>query len=129
MSILIIDDHPKLAVLMRYMLDTTGYREALIESVAKVDDAIAHLSETEPSVIFLDNYIPPHRSFKTSLPLLTPHTQAPIILISGSDEAELGIETMPDGLAGYVRKDTMTPDGLEDLLDRVLGANPDASGA
>lgn len=120
MSILIIDDHPRFATLMRYMLAATTYGEQPILTAQKVEDVEAAIEGHELQAVFLDNYVPPHTSFRTSLKILRPLTEAPIILLSGSDAIELGIEVLPPELAAFVLKDQLTKDILQCTLDEVL---------
>lgn len=125
MSILIVDDHPRIAVLMQYMLTATTYGETPVVGVTSIEKAEAFLSENAAALVFLDNYIPPHRNFRTSLDILRPLTDAPVILLSGSDLVDMGLEDLPDGLAAYLQKDTISPSVLQNLIDTVLqGVKP-----
>ncbi|MAK60370.1 MAG: hypothetical protein CMK09_05285 [Ponticaulis sp.] len=123
--LLFIDDHKRTLQLIGVMMSATRFGACESTMVERLSDAEDMLARRTASLIFLDNYLPPHRSFHVPLQRLQAISDAPIILMTSSDLADLGETDIPEGFADYLPKTELSVARLEGLLAAYLGEPPE----
>lgn len=88
----------------------------------RLDDALETLKSLRPAVIVLDNYLGEYDSFHKPLDRIRKLTTCPVILLTGSDLAELGYADVPEGLAGYISKVCINAGKLNEALNAALSS-------
>lgn len=119
-SVLLIDDNETVGRLFGVFLQRTDFSDVRLICVTNVEDGLQVLDDVVPAVILLDNFLGLHRSYHEPLRLIREKCSAPVILVSGSELNELGHETIPPGLSGYISKADLTSESIERLLRPYL---------
>lgn len=109
---LLIDDNQALGRLFEFFLNDHRLAKVGCEQVLTVSDAVNFLKTHTVDIIFLDNRVPPYKSFKETAHLIRQATQAPIILMTGTDLDELGYSDVPAPLSGYLAKNDLSSERL-----------------
>lgn len=114
MCVLMVDDDPALATLVRRALERRGHRTI---HVTTGDEAMARLAEDRIDIISLDHTL----AAETGLDILDrlgPRSiRPPIVYVTGSLDARLAIEAMKRGADDYVVKET-----AEDFFHLLIAA-------
>lgn len=104
MRILLIDDDPVEEKLFRAMIRQHGRDDIDLVCVSSIDEATAYLDAEEVDIVFLDNRLSPHRSFRETVPRLRAGCELPrLVLLSATimdinqhETARFGIERVVD---------------------------------
>lgn len=104
MRILLIDDDPVEEKLFRAMLRQFKRTDIELVCVSSIADAATCLKTMDVDIIFLDNRLTPHRSFRETVPRLRSNGELPrLFLMSASisdinthETARFGIERVID---------------------------------
>ena len=75
-----------------------------LSSVTRLSTAIAHATTTSPDVVLLDLDLPDSRGLETLDSFVSQTSPLPIIVLTGRDENELGIEAIQRGAQEYLYK-------------------------
>ncbi len=118
--ILLIDDNPQIGRVFEVFLLKTHFAEMSFEAVLTAEAGVASLQREPADVVILDNYLGLHESYETPLKLIRNVSDAPVVLMTGSELDELGLGSLPVGLSGYIWKVGMTPASIEDSIERAL---------
>ena len=115
-QVLLIEDNPGDVRLIQEMLrDVNGFSFD-IKHASYLKDGVELLSENNIDVIVLDLTLPDSLSYETFTRIQAEALEVPIVLLTGLDDEELGIQAMRDGAQDYLVKGPL--DG--DLLARAL---------
>jgi DNA-binding response OmpR family regulator len=103
MIILLIEDNPGDVRLLKEML----YKEeAKVElaCAASLEEGLKHLKDNEYGIILLDLNLPDSKGFETFLEVHKRNTDIPVIILTGIDDKELGLEAVRKGAQDYLVK-------------------------
>lgn len=115
-SILIVDDHPIIAVGVEALLRETEY-----DIVCHVRDgslALDAIEEVQPAIVILDERLPNMSGFDIFRALRAKGDQRPVVLLSGIMNEHRAIEAIEAGVNGLVLKHSAS-DQLIHCLDEV----------
>jgi diguanylate cyclase (GGDEF)-like protein/PAS domain S-box-containing protein len=115
-QVLLIEDNPGDVRLIQEMLKEVNGFSFDIKHASYLKDGLALLSENEIDVIVLDLTLPDSQSSETFSRTQAVALEVPIVLLTGLDDEELGIQAMRDGAQDYLVKGPL--DG--ELLARAL---------
>jgi PAS domain S-box-containing protein len=115
-SVLLIDDEESFFILLRRLLAKVPGKKFVTDWVASYDDGLAALRENRHDACLLDYRL----GMRTGLELLREATahgvQAPIIMLTGSDDPQVDQEAMELGAADFLLKDQLDPVMLERVI-------------
>lgn len=102
-SILLIEDDPGDAALIREMLEQQGCR-AQVVTVERLSAGISHLQQNCCDVILLDMNLPDSSGLSTMTRLLDAEPGVPIIVLTGLSDEGFGVEAVKLGAQDYLVK-------------------------
>ena len=116
-SVLIIKDEPNQAELIRYNLESEGYRVAI---ACDGEDGLIQAMETIPDIILLDWMIPKVSGIEVCRRLrkIKSTNEIPIILLTARSEESDKVRGLDIGADDYITK----PYSIKELLARVRAA-------
>ena len=112
--VLIVEDEPALATMMRYNLEKQGYR---VEEVGDGQEAITRIAECRPDLVLLDWMLPVMSGIEVCRQIRRrPMTRdLPVIMITARAEDQDTVRGLNTGADDYITK----PFVIENLLARV----------
>lgn len=119
---LLVDDNQALGRLFAFFLNDLVIANVECEQVLTVSDAVNHLKTHTVDIVFLDNRIPPFKSFKETAQMIRQATEAPIILLTGTDLDELGYSDIPAPLSGYLAKNDLSSERLLTVIQEFTSS-------
>jgi putative two-component system response regulator len=104
LHILIVEDNQADLDLIRETLPDTGLVSFRIESVSRLSDALARLSNEGVDLVLLDLGLPDSQGLETfhKLSEATPHL--PVIILTGNDDQEAAVAAVRNGAQDYLVK-------------------------
>ena len=116
-SVLIVEDEPNQAELIRYNLESEGYRVAI---ACDGEDGLIQAMEKIPDIILLDWMIPKVSGIEVSRQLrrIKSTNEIPIILLTARSEESDKVRGLDIGADDYITK----PYSIKELLARVRAA-------
>ncbi len=103
-SALLIEDNPLDARLLReYLSEVTSTRVAL-ECADRLSAGLQRLHDAPPDVLLLDLGLPESQGLDTLFKVLGETPSAPVIVITGLDDEELGYQAVAQGAQDYLVK-------------------------
>jgi two-component system OmpR family response regulator len=112
--ILVVDDDPDVGFLLSEFFSGEGFRISVAESAKRTREALA---ENDVDLILLDRSLPDEDGFALGRDIMAT-SKAPVIFVTGRDDATEQKEAMALGAADYVVK----PFALQDILAIVQAA-------
>ena len=116
-SVLIVEDEPNQAELIRYNLESEGYRVAI---ACDGEDGLIQAMETIPDIILLDWMIPKVSGIEVCRQLrkIKSTNEIPIILLTARSEESDKVRGLDIGADDYITK----PYSIKELLARIRAA-------
>ncbi|MCA9072575.1 MAG: response regulator, partial [Planctomycetaceae bacterium] len=114
--ILIVEDNPDDVIFVEEMLsqsDHFSYQLTMADTLAK---GLERLAEGETDLVLLDLSLPDSFGLKTLESTLDHSPGVPILIMTGHDEAEAGMEAVRKGAQDYLVKGKLT----DELLTRTI---------
>jgi two-component system sensor histidine kinase/response regulator len=112
-KILIVDDEPEIAQVLKLYLDDEGYACSLASAGSAALDMLEN--EKDYAVVLLDINMPGLDGVTVLKRLQDAGSDTAVIMMSGHGSEELAVECMRNGAEDYISK----PFGLEDMLMRI----------
>jgi DNA-binding response OmpR family regulator len=104
LQILVIEDNPADADLIRELLPATGPTSFQIESVARLADAVIRLKDEGHDLVLLDLGLPDSQGLQTLRRLRQAAPGVAVIVLTGTDDNELGLAALHEGAQDYLAK-------------------------
>jgi CheY-like chemotaxis protein len=104
LRILIVEDNPADADLIREMLPQAGPLNFQVESAERLSGALARLERKGIGLVLLDLGLPDSRGLSTFHALRQAAPGIPVIVLSGNDDQELATNAVRDGAQDYLVK-------------------------
>jgi two-component system, NarL family, sensor histidine kinase UhpB len=123
-SILLIEDDPEYRRLLQRWLTGSGGSEFGVRSAERLDDAWNRIAVSD--LILLDLGLPDAQGLETVVAARDLAGNAPIVVITGSDDADIGRRALRAGADGFVSKRRADPVILHTVVRRVLTARAHA---
>jgi len=121
-KLLLIDDHQQIARIFQVFLEKTRHAAMAFEATLTLEQGLEIIKREVVSVIVLDNYLGLYENYEEPLRQIRSLTDAPVILLTGSELSEIGLSEVPDELAGYLWKVGLLPEHIESVLDELFPA-------
>jgi Flp pilus assembly CpaE family ATPase len=120
LTILVIEDSPEYAELIRHWIEISSGRPALIPNWADTLRAGLHrLAQGDVDIIILDLDLPDSSGFQTFASVQAHARGVPIVILSADDSQALALRAIQEGAEDYLVKSTCGP---ELLLRTMLNA-------
>jgi DNA-binding NarL/FixJ family response regulator len=113
-TVVIVDDHSSFRRSARELLEVEGF-----DVVGEAADGLSGLRlarELEPELVLLDVALPDMSGFDVAAGLAG--TPSKVILTSSREGSDYGGRVRRSGALGFVPKDGLTPEALNELLER-----------
>ncbi|WP_372749829.1 ATP-binding protein [Litorivivens sp.] len=120
MKILLVDDSPADRALLQRLLKKCAATTA-VQEAHTIANALRHLIQSKPDVVLLDYRMPGIADFEGLDLVRNIDTLIPVILISGFGDRRLGATALSAGADGYLQKDGLTAQALENTLTIAQG--------
>ncbi|MBC7837612.1 MAG: response regulator [Nitrospiraceae bacterium] len=114
--ILLVEDNPGDARLAQELLDECSDFDFHVTCVGRVSDARDVLSKQAIDLIFLDLGLPDSEGLEGLRRLTSMLLNAPIIVLSGSNDKALALEALKHGAQDYLIKGTMNAEALSRVI-------------
>jgi DNA-binding NarL/FixJ family response regulator len=114
MTVLVVDDHSGFRACARRLLEREGYRV-----VAEAADGAAALRcaiDTRPELAIVDVHLPDHDGFEVAARLAALEDAPAVVLTSSHDRAEIDPLVAGSSARGFVPKDELSREAIEDLV-------------
>jgi two-component system, OmpR family, phosphate regulon response regulator PhoB len=124
-SILVIEDEEPLQVLLRYNLESEGYK---VRHSAQGEDALYLIAEEKPDLVLLDWMLPGISGIEVCR-LIRAKTEArdiPIIMLTARNEEAERVRGLATGADDYLVKPFSVPELLARIKTILRRVNPDA---
>jgi two-component system KDP operon response regulator KdpE len=108
---LVVDDDPRIRMLVRVNLEARGYQ---VEEAANGREAIACVEQGTPALVILD-LVMPEISGDQVCTWIRERSDVPIIVLSAHDDEELKVQALDAGADDYVTK----PFAPEEFMARI----------
>jgi PAS domain S-box-containing protein len=109
MKILLVEDNPGDALLIREMLADAGRHTFALERVAKLTDGLALLARGEVDLILLDLDLPDSHGLDTFISVHHQAPDVPVVILTGLADDALAITAVREGAQDYLFKNEITP--------------------
>ena len=119
MSVLLIDDHALFRIGLEGLLEKRGIE--VIAATASGDEGIKKAQELNPDIILLDMRMPGMSGSQTLRRLREAKVEAPVVMLTTSNEERDLIESLRAGAQGYLLKDIDPDDLVKSLTDVLAG--------
>jgi DNA-binding NarL/FixJ family response regulator len=110
--VLLIEDDPEDAYLIRQALDEEGEGSFSLLRVERLDAAIGSVGRTGADVVVADLTLPDARGVEVPETLLSQFPHIPLVVLTGTRDEELGLLSIRLGAEDFISKGQMTPRGL-----------------
>ena len=123
-SVLLIEDDPDYRRLVERWLTTSSEAQFGVRSAARLDDAWNRIAASD--VIVLDLGLPDANGLETLVAARDLAGNAPIVVLTGSEDADIGQRALRAGADGFVSKRRADPQILHAVLRRAITAREHA---
>ena len=113
-TVLVVDDHPGFRACVRRLLEREGYR--VVAEAADGASAVTCAREFKPQLALVDVYLPDVDGFEVAARLAGLDGGPAVVLTSSHDRAELEPLVPGSGARGFVLKDELSREAIEELL-------------
>jgi len=120
-AVLLIEDNPGDARLVRELLAEARDRAFTLETVGRLAEGLDRLDDTPYGAVLLDLCLPDAVGLDTLLQTSTRAAHVPIIVLTGLDDEGVGVEAVQHGAQDYLVKAGLTPDILTRSLRYAIG--------
>ena len=105
LRLLVVDDNPHDVELVRAQLSEAHLdRPFLVESVARLSDAVRRLARGDVDVVLLDLGLPDANGTQGVVRLSREASDVPVVVLTGTDNEALGLRAVRDGAQDYLIK-------------------------
>lgn len=104
LRILVVEDNPADTDLLRDLLPATGPESFQLESVTRLAEALARLQADGIDLVLLDLGLPDSQGLPALRQLHQAVPNVPVIILTGTDDNELGVAAMQAGAQDYLVK-------------------------
>ena len=110
--VLLIDDNPEDARLLREMLNEPGSHTTELTAVECMSDAEKHLAEHAVDIILLDLGLPDAQGLEAVRRARAAAPRVPLVVLTGLDDESLAVQALQEGAQDYLIKGQIETRGL-----------------
>jgi diguanylate cyclase (GGDEF)-like protein/PAS domain S-box-containing protein len=119
-EILLVEDNPGDARLLRGMVDGEAPRGTALTHVASMTEAERHLSQREVDIILLDLMLPDGHGLGALRRARAAAPRVPLVVLTGLDDARLAAQAVQEGAQDYLIKGQIEAHGLLRALRNAI---------
>ncbi len=119
--VLIVDDEPKVRLVFRATLESSGYA---VDEAADLREALARFREASPDLILLDLQMPRLDGMATLEYLRDAGVEAPVVIVMAHGSIPDMVVAMKLGAIDFLAK-PLTPDSLRRVVAEVIRRHAD----
>jgi signal transduction histidine kinase len=108
-TVLLVEDNPGDTRLVEEMLDNSGTNSYDITHLESLSAALDQLSEARPDIILLDLNLPDSHGAETFDSVAEHDIDAPVVVLTGLDDEQLGLQLVQQGAQDYLVKGELSP--------------------
>ena len=113
-TVLLVDDHAGFRTCARRLLEREGYD--VVGEAGDGESAVARAFELKPQLALVDVYLPSIDGFEVARRMAELEGAPAVVLISSRDRSELDPLVPGSGARGFVPKDELSREAIEELL-------------
>ena len=106
--VLLVEDDPGQAVVIKVLLARIPTGQFTLETAGRLSAALDSLANAAADVILLDLSLPDSQGLDTVIKVRNCAASIPIVVLTGSDDENLALETINHGAQDYLLKGTLT---------------------
>jgi len=114
--VLLIEDNPGDARLILEMLEESGADEFVVDRVDRLSTALERMTAHAPDAVLLDLDLPDSSRLETFSQIYAQSPQTPIVVLTGLDNEDAGIEAVRAGAQDYLVKGMISGTALIRVL-------------
>jgi DNA-binding NarL/FixJ family response regulator len=114
LTVLVVDDHPGFRACARRLLEREGYR--VVAEAGDGASGIARARELRPQLALVDVYLPDIDGFEVAARLADLDPPPAVVITSTRGRAELEPLIVDSSARGFVTKDQLSRESIEELL-------------
>jgi PAS domain S-box-containing protein len=115
-TVLLVEDSPGDARLLREMLHEGGFRNAELTHVTRMTEAEKHLSNHPVDIVLLDLGLPDAQGLAVVRRAQAVASRVPLVVLTGLDDGSLATEALQEGAQDYLIKGQIDALGLQRAL-------------
>src|SRR5258706_2739066 len=115
-TILVVEDNPGDALLLRKMLDRDGSHKFALTHVGRMSDAEKHLAENDFDIILLDLGLPDAQGLEALRRAHAAAPHVPLVVLTGLDDESLAAQALQEGAQEHLIKGQVDTRGLLQAL-------------
>ncbi|GAB4234809.1 MAG: hypothetical protein Kow0049_18970 [Stanieria sp.] len=119
-SLLLVEDNPADAYLLIEMLEEAEAEQWEIVSAKSLHSALELLGNSSFAVVLLDLSLPDSKGLNTITRIQTVAPDLPIVVLTGTDDRELALQTIVRGAQDYLVKGKISPDVLVRVIHYAI---------
>lgn len=104
MNLLLVEDNPGDARLIKEMLIDGSMEQGTLDFVRSLQEAIDHVKSLKIDCILLDLSLPDSYGIDTVMKMRAEAPEIPIVVLTGNEDAEQGVEAVQRGAQDYLPK-------------------------
>lgn len=104
MRVLIVEDDPEFATMLRVILTEAHIGQFDPALVRSLDEAVTKLKGSEFDIVLLDLFLPDSEGHKTFVKILEQIPDTPIVVVTGLDDKAVAIQCVREGAQDYLVK-------------------------
>ena len=112
-KVLLVEDNPGDIALMEEMLSDSRTASFEVITASRLQEGIAKMEAESPDVVLLDLGLPDSTGLKTLEGAVGPAAKAPVVVLTGHTDEELGIKALSMGAQDYLVKGQVESWALE----------------
>jgi PAS domain S-box-containing protein len=119
-EVLLIEDNPDDAELIRRKLEKSANTRFSITSVTRLQDGLDHLARNKPDLILADLGLPDSHGLDTVTKILLNSPHIPLVVLSGFDDEAIAIKAVKSGAQDYLVKGQLEDTQIERSLSYAI---------
>jgi diguanylate cyclase (GGDEF)-like protein len=112
LRLVLVEDNPGDARLIREYLAEAGAEPPVLEHFERLEEALLRLISPGVSCVLLDLSLPDARGLDALIRARKVAPEVPIVVVTGRADQALGIEALQEGAQDYLVKDQLSPGGI-----------------
>lgn len=117
---LLVEENDVDARLVELMIRASPVKHLEISRVVRLSEALEHLSRNETDLVLLDLNLPDTSGLEGVVPLRKAAPHVPIIILTGTNDAMLGIQAFEKGAMSYMVKGKVDPWLFANTVKRAM---------
>lgn len=111
-KILLVEDNPADADLVTDLLEEAGGSAFVVARAGRISEALKTLENGSQSCLLLDLGLPDAQGIESVVSIRSVHPNLPIVVLTGRDDEQTGIEALREGAQDYLVKGKVDGDAI-----------------